>query len=132
MTARGEFDVVMTPQETDEAGGPVGLLLLDKTYRGSLEATARGQMIAFRSEVEGSAGYAALEQVTGTLDGRSGSFVLLHHGAMQQATPTDWGISVVPDSGTDELAGLSGELEISVVEGRHEYTFHYSLDAAEG
>jgi len=128
MTASGEFDVTMIPQQPDgEAAGPFGRLWLDKTYRGALAATSRGQMIAFRSAVEGSAGYAALEQVTGTLDGRQGSFVLLHHGLMDHGTPTAWSVTVVPDSGTDALAGLAGEMRIVIDGNRHAYVLEYTL-----
>ncbi len=128
MTARGQFDVEVIPQDPDgEAAGPFGRFLLDKTYHGALDAISRGQMLAFRTEAEGSGGYTALEQVTGTLNGRRGSFVLLHHGLMVHGETTDWGVTVVPDSGTGELTGLTGTMEIVIADGVHGYTFHYAL-----
>jgi hypothetical protein len=85
MTIRGTFDVKMLPKEPDaEHSTDIGRLLLNKTYHGALEATSQGQMLGFRSEVEGSAGYVAMEQVTGTLDGRKGSFVLQHGAVMSK------------------------------------------------
>lgn len=129
MTANGNFEVKMSPQPPDgEAAGPFGRLLLDKSYRGDLIATARGQMVAFRSETEGSAGYVALEQVTGTLNGRAGSFVLQHDGLMRRGVSTRWNVLVVPDSGTGDLAGLSGEMTIVIEGGEHRYEIQYSLE----
>jgi len=128
MTARGTFDVDVIPQDSDgDAAGPFGRYLLDKTYHGGLDAISRGQMLAFQIAAEGSGGYAALEQVAGTLDGRRGSFVLLHHGLMVHGETTDWGVKVVPDSGTGDLAGLAGDLEIVIEDGVHRYVFHYTL-----
>jgi len=128
MTARGEFDVNVIPQDPDgEAAGPFGRYLLDKTFHGALDAISRGQMLAFQTATEGAGGYTALEQVTGTLDGRHGSFVLLHHGLMVHGETTDWGVTVVPDSATGELTGLSGEMEIVIADGVHSYVFHYAL-----
>ena len=128
MTARGEFDVKVNPQDPEgEAAGPFGRYLLDKSYHGALDGTSRGQMLAFQTATEGSGAYTALEQVTGTLDGRHGSFVLLHHGLMVHGETTDWGVTVVPDSGTGELAGLSGDMEIVIADSIHSYVLHYTL-----
>ncbi len=128
MTLRGTFDVAMTPQDPDsEAAGPIGRLLLTKTYHGDIEATSSGQMLGYRSSVEGSAGYVAMEQVTGTLAGRQGSFVLQHGATMARGETERLIAKVVPDSGTDELAGLSGELEIIIEDGQHRYEFHGAL-----
>ena len=126
MEVRGEFEISMKPAEPgDETFGD---LILDKKYHGALTAVSRGRMLAFRTETEGSAGYTAMEQVSGTLDGRKGSFVLLHHGLMKAGTPVEWGVTVVPDSGTEELAGLSGEMQIFPVDGRHEYVLRYTTE----
>jgi len=127
-TATGPFDVKMTPQPgVTEAVGRFGL---DKTYHGDIEATAAGEMIAVRTAEKGSAGYVALEKVTGTLAGRTGSFALQHWGMMDKGTP-DLKIVVVPDSGTDGLVGLTGTMTIDVQPGgKHVYTFTYTLPAA--
>jgi Protein of unknown function (DUF3224) len=101
---------------------------LDKRYQGALDAQGEGQMLAFMSAVPGSAGYVAIERVTGTLAGRAGSFVLQHGGLMDRGVPT-LAIHVVPDSGTGALAGLSGRMGIRIEGGRHFYDFDYTLPA---
>ena len=127
--AGGTFDVKMNPQK-DENGEPtVGRMSLDKTFRGDLEATSKGQMLAVMSDVQGSAGYVAMERVNGKLDGRSGTFALQHNGTMTRGTPALI-ITVVPDSGTGELAGLAGTMTIDIVEGKHLYKFEYSFTKA--
>jgi hypothetical protein len=125
--ATGPFDVNMTPQETD---APVGRMRLDKTYHGELEATAVGEMLAAMTPVQGSAGYVAIERVTGTLAGRSGSFMLQHNGLMDRGSPS-LTISVIPDSGTDELTGLTGTMNIVIENGQHTYVFDYTLPDAQ-
>jgi hypothetical protein len=126
-TAKGPFDVKMTPQGAADA--PVGRFTLDKTYHGDLEATAAGEMIAVRTAEKGSAGYVALEKVTGTLAGRTGTFALQHWGLMDKGTP-ELKIAVVPDSGTDGLVGLTGTMTIDIQPGgKHFYTFTYTLPA---
>ncbi len=129
--ATGTFEPTITPQPGTALDGDaaIGRLVLSKTFQGDLEGKGSGQMLAARTAVEGSAGYVALERVTGTLQGRSGSFVLQHHGVMQRGTPT-LSVTVVPDSGTDGLAGLSGSMEIIVMDGHHSYEFTYTLPAA--
>jgi hypothetical protein len=104
----------------------VGRMLIDKQFHGELEATSEGQMLAFRTSVEGSAGYVAMERVTGTLHGRSGDFVLQHYGVMTRGTP-QLTVTVVPDSGTGDLAGLAGRMSIVVAERKHSYSFEYTL-----
>jgi len=128
MTAQGTFDVkvVQQPQD-DSAGGPFGRLFLDKQFHGELEGTSKGQMLGARTAVEGSAGYVALEQVTGSLDGKRGSFILLHKGTMRKGV-FDLSVTVVPDSGTDELAGIDGEMKIIIEGGKHSYEFEYTLN----
>jgi hypothetical protein len=126
--ATGSFDVSMQPLPNAEVSpDPVfGRLLLNKKFSGDLVATARGQMLSAMTAVKGSAGYVAVDHVTGELDGRKGSFVLQHSGAMNRGV-TSLSIMVVPDSGTGELAGLSGTLSINVIDGKHFYDFIYSI-----
>ena len=124
MTAAGPFDVKLAPQPPGEDA--LGRFSLDKTFHGDLEATSKGQMLAFRSSVNGSAGYVAMEQVTGVLQGRQGTFVLQHNGIMNRGNG-DLSVSVVPDSGTDDLTGLSGTMRIEVADGKHSYKFDYAF-----
>src|SRR3954467_3366647 len=126
--ASGSFEVTLTPQAPSEAEGTaIGRLLIDKRFHGDIEATSKGQMLAAGTAVEGSAGYVAIEQATGTLHGRSGSFVLQHNGTMARGEG-DLVITVVPDSGTGELVGLAGTMTITIVDGKHLYGFDYTLD----
>ena len=128
--AQGTFEVKMTPQPRDEAFGDasIGRMAIDKQLAGDLEANSKGEMLASRSPVDGSAGYVALERVTGTLHGKRGAFTLQHTGSMnrgaQQLT-----ITVVPDSGTEELTGLTGSFAILRDAGNHRYVFDYELPA---
>ena len=126
--ATGSFDVNMQPLSNAEVSPDPGFgrLLLNKKFSGDLVATARGQMLSAMTVVKGSAGYVAVDHVTGELDGRKGSFVLQHSGAMNRGVAT-LSIMVVPDSGTGELAGLSGTVSINIIDGKHFYDFIYSL-----
>ena len=125
--ASGTFDVKMNPKTPAEGEvADIGRMVLDKQFSGDLEATSQGQMLAYRTPVEGSAGYVALEQVSGTLHGHRGTFVLQHSGIMNRGTAS-LTLLVVPDSGTDELDGLSGSMAIVVEEGKHLYEFDYTL-----
>lgn len=126
--ATGSFEVSLRPLTNTEvtADHAFGRMLLDKKFSGDLTATARGQMLTAMTSVKGSAGYVAIDHVTGDLDGRKGSFVLQHSGSMNRGVPT-LSIMVVPDTGTDELAGLSGTLSINIIDGKHFYDFIYSL-----
>lgn len=129
--AHGTFDVTLTPQ-SPEAGADAsvpGRLTIDKQFHGDLEGRSQGQMLAVRSAVAGSAGYVAMERVAGVLRGRRGGFALQHSGTMTRGTPA-LSVTVVPDSGTEELTGLSGTMAIVVSEGKHSYVFDYSLDDA--
>jgi hypothetical protein len=128
--ASGTFEVKVTPQAPEEGVGDptVGRLALDKQFHGDLEGTSRGQMLAVRTETEGSAGYVAMERVTGTLEGRTGTFALQHSGTMNRGAPT-LVITVVPDSGTGQLAGLAGTMTIVIADGKHSYEFEYTLPA---
>ncbi len=129
---RGRFEVKLTPQPAVDGVGDalIGRMSLDKRFFGDLEAESHGQMLASSSTtMKGSAGYVAMERVVGTLLGRAGSFVLQHSSTMNRGNPSQ-SITVVPDSGTDDLAGLSGEMTIDVVEKVHYYNFHFTLDVA--
>jgi hypothetical protein len=125
-TATGTFDVTLAP--TSPPDHPITALSLDKTFQGDLSGTSTGQMLAFRSTTEGSAGYVAMERVTATLSGREGSFTLQHNGLMDKGTPS-LTVIVVPDSGTEGLVGLTGAMTITVTPGRHDYRFDYTLPA---
>lgn len=129
--AQGPFDVKLVAQPPDASGadGEFGRRLLDKRFHGDLEATSKGQMVAALTDVQGSAGYVALERVTGTLHGRSGSFVLQHSGTMARGAQ-QLSVTVVPDSGTGELAGLTGQMSIHIQDGQHSYVFEYALPPA--
>jgi hypothetical protein len=124
-TATGTFQVVMTAQE-DTHEPTIGRMTLAKTFQGDVEGTSQGYMLAAGTEVKGSAGYVALERVTGTLAGRQGSFALQHSGTMDRGTPS-LSITVVPDSGTGALAGLTGRMTLDLAGGKHAYTLEYTL-----
>jgi Protein of unknown function (DUF3224) len=128
--ASGTFDVKLAPQ-TDEGAGDSGLgrMLIDKQLHGDLEGTSEGQMISAMGSVKGSGGYVAMERVTGKLKGRTGSFVLQHSGTMTRGAP-QLSVTVVPDSGTDQLTGIAGTLTIKVDAGKHSYEFEYTLPDA--
>jgi hypothetical protein len=126
--ARGPFDVSLKPLEpyNKSEGAGLGRMSIDKQFHGDLEAVSQGEMLSAGSPVKGSAGYVAIERVTGTLNGRSGSFVLQHNATMNRGVPS-LNIIVVPDSGTGELAGLSGTMNIIIADGKHSYDFEYNL-----
>ena len=126
--ATGTFDVKVTPQASDDKGdGAVGRMTLDKQFHGDLEGTSKGQMLTAMTAVKGSAGYVAIERVRAVLRGRPGTFALQHTGIMNRGTPS-LTITVVPDSGTDQLAGLTGTMAIIIAaDGKHSYEFDYTL-----
>ncbi len=126
--AKGEFNVKIQPLtfEAQPEGSKLGRMSIDKEIKGDLVATTKGQMLSAFGEVKGSAGYVAIEKVEGTLAGKKGSFVLQHTGTMNRGAPT-LSVTVVPDSGTDELVGLAGEFKIINEGGKHSYEFHYTL-----
>lgn len=130
--ASGTFEVKLNPQAQEEGVGDpsVGRMAIDKQFRGGLEATSRGQMLAAMTGVEGSAGYVAIERVTGTLDGRNGTFALQHNGTMTRGVP-QLSVTVVPDSGTGELVGLDGRMTINIADGKHSYDFEYTLGSGD-
>lgn len=125
MTAAGPFEVKLTPQPPGEDAA-LARLTLEKEFHGDLEGRSKGQMLAFSSSVKGSAGYVAMEQVTGTLRGQQGSFVLQHNGIMTRGNG-QLAVTVVPDSGTGELEGLSGTMRIDIGGGMHSYVFEYTV-----
>jgi len=128
--ARGTFDVKVIRQPQDAAaGGPFERLFLDKQFHGDLEATSKGQMLASGTGTDGSGAYVALELVSGTLGGRHGTFMLQHNGTMRKNVAT-LSVLVVPDSATDQLAGLSGAMKIFIDGGKHSYEFEYSFERA--
>jgi hypothetical protein len=126
--ATGSFDVSLQPLSNADVSDDamLGRMLLKKKFSGDLRASACGQMLSAMTTVKGSAGYVAIDLVTGELDGRQGSFVLQHSGAMNRGVQS-LSIMVVPDSGTGELAGISGTLSINIIDGKHFYDFIYSI-----
>jgi hypothetical protein len=125
--ASGPFEVKLTPQPQDDGGDTgLGRMTIDKQFHGALEGASKGQMLTAGTGVKGSAVYVAIEKVTGSLDGRSGTFVLHHTGVMTRGAP-QLTITVAPDSGTEQLTGLSGKMAISIVEGKHTYDFDYTI-----
>jgi hypothetical protein len=128
--ANGTFEVKLNPQPSDAGAPAIGRMSIGKQFHGDLEAASCGQMLTAVTGVKGSAGYVAIEQVTGSLHGRSGAFVLQHSGAMTRGAPQQI-VSVVPDSGTGELAGLAGTMTIAIAEGEHSYDFEYTLPDAD-
>ena len=130
--ANGTFEVKTIPQPADpDAGGEaLGRLLLDKHFHGDLEATSKGQMLTAATDVKGSAGYVAIERVTGTLrtpsGPRTGTFALQHIGTLTRGVP-ELSVTVVPDSGTGQLVGLAGKMNIIITDGKHSYDFEYTL-----
>jgi Protein of unknown function (DUF3224) len=127
-TAKGTFVVKLQPlgMEGQPAGSTLNRMSIDKQISGDLVAMTTGQMLSAMTQTKGSAGYVAIERVEGTLHGRKGSFVLQHNGIMNRGAPS-LTVSVVPDSGTDELAGISGEFKMIIADGKHSYEFTYSL-----
>jgi hypothetical protein len=126
--ATGTFDVKLNVQTDEKIGDPsVGRMSIDKVFHGDLEATSKGQMLSTITEVKGSAGYVAIERVTGTLQGRTGSFSLQHNATMNRGVP-ELNVIVIPDSGTGQLVGLTGKLNIIIAsDGKHSYEFDYTL-----
>ncbi|MBL8398235.1 MAG: DUF3224 domain-containing protein [Candidatus Accumulibacter sp.] len=126
--AKGEFIAKLAPRPMD--GQPaelkIGRMSIDKTLSGDLVATTVGQMLSAMTEVKGSAGYVAIERVDGTLFGKRGTFLLQHHGMMNRGVPS-LSVTVVPDSGTGELVGITGEFTIIIANGKHSYEFKYTL-----
>ena len=126
--ATGTFDVKVVPQDPDAYSeeGTMGRMTIDKVLHGDLEGASKGQMLTAMTSVKTSAGYVAVERVTGTLHGAAGTFALMHTGTMTRGVP-GLVISVVPDSGTGALAGLAGSFNIIQEDGMHSYEFDYDI-----
>ncbi len=126
--ASGTFEVRLTPQTQDEQFGDamLGRMTIDKQFHGDLEGNSKGQMLTAGTAVKGSAGYVAIEQVSGKLHGRNGTFVLQHSGTMTRGVP-QLIVTVVPDSGTGQLVGLTGKMIIKIEDSKHSYEFEYTL-----
>jgi len=126
--ARGTFDVILTPSTADPpVNAAIERMTISKRYFGDIEGAGDGQMLTALTAVTDSAGYVALERVTGTLAGRSGSFILQHSGTLNRGSQ-ELSVKVVPDSGTDELEGVSGTMIFARADGRHSYHFDYAFN----
>lgn len=126
--AKGAFEVSLKPEPISAVASTsgVGRLSIDKRFTGDLVGTSTGEMLSAMGNVEGSAGYVAIERVSGQIGGRVGSFSLQHTGIMKRGAPLLM-VTVIPDSGTEGLAGIEGTLSIDITDGQHAYTFNYSL-----
>ncbi len=124
----GTFEVKLNPQPLADktADATLGRMSIEKQFHGDLEAASKGEMLSAGTGVKGSAGYVAIERVSGTLQGRSGVFVLQHSGTMTRGA-AQLSVAVVPDSGTGELTGLAGTMAINIVDGKHFYDFDYTI-----
>lgn len=132
--AKGSFEVTVTPlaaQAGDEDKG-IDRMRMDKHFHGSLEGTSTGEMLALGDGRRFGA-YVAIERIEGALDGRKGGFALVHHARMNEGVPDKWMVTVVPGSGSGELANLSGSMHIEIADGEHRYEFDYTVgDSDEG
>ncbi|CCN50282.1 conserved hypothetical protein [Vibrio nigripulchritudo MADA3029] len=129
MKISGEFEVKLEPMETFAQGVDgvnLGRMSIDKEFKGELSAHSKGEMLSAVTAVKGSAGYVAIEQVVGTLGGKKGSFLLQHYGIMANGSDSLI-LEVVPNSGSDELQGLAGKMNIRIEEGQHYYDFEYDF-----
>ena len=126
--ASGPFEVSLKPLPMDNEPGSdlLGRMSIEKQFRGDLEGTSKGQMLTGGTAIKNSAGYVAIERVTGSLKGRKGSFILQHTGLMNRGAAS-LVITVVPDSGTDQLEGLNGTMTINIEAGKHSYQLDYTL-----
>jgi Protein of unknown function (DUF3224) len=126
--ASGPFEVSLKPlpMDTDSESQLLGRMSIDKLFHGDLEGSSKGQMLTGGTSIRNSAGYVAIERVTGTLKGRRGSFALQHTGIMNRGVPS-LVITVIPDSGTDQLEGLKGTMTINIEAGKHSYQLDYTL-----
>jgi hypothetical protein len=126
--ASGTFEVKLTPLALDDksADATLARMSIDKHFHGDLEAASKGEMLSAGTVVKGSAGYVAIERVVGALRGRTGTFVLQHTGTMDRGAP-QLSVTVVPDSGTGQLAGITGRMTIQIADGKHSYAFDYTI-----
>lgn len=127
--SNGTFEVQMNVQPADDQVGDPGIarMSIDKQFFGALQGTSKGQMLSVGTGVDGSAGYVAIERFSGTLNGRNGTFALQHTGIMTRGVP-QLTITIVPDSGTDQLATIAGVTTIDITDGKHVYDLEYTLD----
>jgi hypothetical protein len=132
MSLHGEgiFEVKNAPLGADDAltGTAIGRFALDKQFHGDLEGSSKGEMLGAGNPATGTAGYVAIEQFTGALSGRNGSFAMQHFGTMEE-NKFDLLVKVVPGSGTGDLTGIAGTMSIAVANGKHSWKFDYSLPA---
>ena len=129
MIVTGKFDVKLQPLQPYSQGDNginFGRMSIDKNFDGELSAVSKGEMVSAMTPVKGSAGYVAVEQVIGILSGKKGSFVLQHFGTIDKGK-NYLNVEVVPDSGTDELTGISGKMNLRIEEGKHFYDFEYQI-----
>jgi len=124
--AKGTFEVKLTPEQDASGESVVGKMSIDKQFQGDIEGTSKGLMVMAGTAVQGSAGYVALEKVTASIDGKGGTFYLQHNGIMNRGEGT-LNVVVIPDSGTEELTGLSGSMSIKIEDGKHYYEFDYMI-----
>jgi uncharacterized protein DUF3224 len=126
--ATGSFDVRITPRPPDDNAAPpsFGRMSIDKHFHGDLDGTSQGTMLTGATDATGARVYVAIERVTGTLRGRTGTFLLMHGGTMTR-TAQHLSVTVVPESGTGDLAGLTGKMAITIVDGKHLYDFEYTV-----
>lgn len=126
--ATGSFDVTITPQPPDDnaASPSFGRMSIDKRFQGDLDGTSHGTMLTGATDATGARVYVAIERVTGTVRGRTGTFLLMHGGTMTR-TAQHLSVTVVPESGTGDLAGLAGRMAITIVDGKHLYDFEYTV-----
>ncbi|MDQ1454070.1 MAG: hypothetical protein QOK38_3936 [Acidobacteriaceae bacterium] len=136
MHAKGTFVVKISPTDVSALGQEAGIgrMTIDKTFSGDIEGTSKGEMLTGGADSTGAMAYVALERVTGKLNGRSGSFLLMHNASMLKSDPASGmlQVTVVPQSGTDELSGLSGKLTITIEGGKHSFDLEYELPSAVG
>lgn len=126
--ATGTFEVKLTPQAGDDPA--LGRMTIEKQIHGGIEGASSGQMLTAGTAVKGSAGYVAIEKVSGAVNGHKGSFILQHTATMNRGVPS-LSITVVPDSGTEQLAGITGRMYIDISGGKHSYDFEYTLPGAQ-
>jgi hypothetical protein len=126
--ATGTFEVKLNPAASDAPaeGAPLGRLTIDKRWHGDLDGVSTGEMLTAGAVVKGSAGYVAVERFAGALQGRVGTFALMHTGVMNRGVP-QLSIMVVPDSGTGELSGVAGTLMINIADGKHSYDLEFTI-----
>lgn len=122
--AKGTFDVTLTPLAKDDKAPSINRMSIDKQFHGDLQGTSKGEMLSVVTAIDGSAGYVALERVSGTINDRTGTFDLQHSGIMNRGVP-QLSITVVPDSGTGQFEGISGQMNIIITDGKHSYDFEY-------